>query len=154
MASAPLSVETWKNFEKLERLWTFKTCPKTFPKTLFERVLIDFFHGEKICPVHPGDSKKIHKNRKKLKFQKCPKNVPKSVQTSFEVIFWNCFDQCTLECREVEKIQRIWKKFQIFNKSRKRFQKCPSFLWGDFFRFFLDQCTLEIKTCKNSKKKL
>ena len=108
-ASTPRSVETWKNFEKLERLWTFKTCPKTFPKTLFEHVLIDFFDGEKLCLVHPGDSKKSSKIEKISNLQKCPKLTPRVSKLVLQWFFRSFFLQCTLEGREVEKHQKMEK---------------------------------------------
>ena len=86
-----------------------------------------------------------------MKFQKCPKTF---LEVSKHVLWWffRVFSvQCTLEGREVEKIQKNWKKFKL-SKSRKRFQKCPILFRGDFFRIFLDKCTLKTKTCKKSKK--
>ena len=73
--------------------------------------------------------------------------------TCFEVFFpVKKFAQCTLEGREIEKFQKM-EKNSNFQNPEKRFQKCPNLFWGDFFRTFLDQCNLEIKTCRNSKKK-
>ena len=73
--------------------------------------------------------------------------------TCFELFFpVKKFAQCTLEGREIEKFQKM-EKNSIFQNPEKRFQKCPNFFWGDFFQTFLDQCNLEIKTCRNSKKK-
>ena len=142
--------EKWKNFH------FFPNAQKWSPKstntywTCFEVV----FSVKKNWPVHPRVSKlgKIRKKyRKKYENSKVFKNVPKSFQTCFEVILSKFFVQCTLEGREVEKFQKNGKKSN-FQNPEKRFQKRPNLFWGDFFRTFLDQRNLEIKTCRNSKK--
>ena len=78
--SSPWRVETCKKHKKVERLRNFQSSPKTFPKTLFEHVLLDYFDGKKLHPVNPGDSKNPQESKRLQKF-KIPKNVIKSVQT-------------------------------------------------------------------------
>ena len=128
-------VETRKKYKKVEKLRNFQNSPKTFPKTLFDHVLHDYFDGKKLCPVHPGDSKKFHRNRKEFKFSKMSKNVSKIVQTCFDVIFSRFFGQCTLEGRDVEKFQRNAKTSQNSrypNTFPKVFKQVLDLFWGFF----------------------
>ena len=145
--------------KKIDKNLKFQKCPKTVLKV--SKQILNLFWGNflgKNCPVHPGRSKlgKTSKNWKTFNFQNAQIRSQKCsilFSTCFEVFFpVKKFAQCTLKGREIEKFQKKWKKFN-FQNPEKRFQKCPNFFWGDFFRTFLDQCNLEIKTCRNSKKK-
>ena len=113
----------------------FQNCPRTFPKNIVWECFDWFVWWKKLCPVHPADSKKIHKNPKVFKFSKMSKNDSKSVQTCFDVIFSKFFIQCTLEGREARKFQKNGKNFN-FSKFWKRFQKCPNLFRGDFVSNF------------------
>ena len=135
LPSAPWVVETRKKHKKVEKLRNFKNSPRTFPKTLFKHVLFDYFDGKNLCPVHPGDSKKFHRNGKEFNFSKISKNVSKIVQTCFDVIFSNFFGQCTLEGREVEKFQRNAKTSQNSrypNTFPKVSKQVLNLFWGFF----------------------
>ena len=148
--------KTSKNWKKIS---IFQNSLKTFPKAIKHvwNMLRGIFAGEKFRPVHPGGSRsrKTSKNWKTFNFQNAQIRSQKCsnlFSTCFEVFFpVKKFAQCTLEGREIEKFQKM-EKNSIFQNPEKRFQKCPNFFWGDFFRTFLDQCNLEIKTCRNSKK--
>ena len=135
LPSAPWVVETRKIYKKVEKLRNFQISPKTFPKTLFDHVLLDYFDGKKLCPVNPGDSKKFHRNGKEFYFSKMSKNVSKIVQTCFDVIFSKFFGQCTLEGREVEKFQRNAKTSQNSrypNTFPKVSKQVLNLFWGFF----------------------
>ena len=159
LTSAPWRVETWKNSKKNRQNLKFQKCPKTVLKV--SKQILNLFWGNflgKNCPVHPGRSKlgKTSKNWKTFNFQNAQirsKKCSNLFSTCFEVFFpVKKFAQCTLEGKEIEKFKKK-EKNSIFQNPEKRFQKCPNFFWSDFFRTFLDQCNLEIKTCRNSKKK-
>ena len=153
--SAPWRVETRKKYKKVEKLRNFQNSPRTFPKTLFDHVLHDYFDGKKLCPVHPGDSKKFHRNGKEFKFSKISKNVSKIVQTCFDVNFSKLFGQCTLEGREVEKFQRNAKTSQNSrypNTFPKVSKQVLNLFWG-FSRKKSAQCTLEGRNLEKFEKK-
>ena len=148
-------VETRKKYKKVEKLRNFQNSPKTFPNTLFDHVLHDYFDGKKLWPVHPRDSKKFHRNRKEFKFSKLSKNVSKIVQTCFDVIFSRFFGQCTLEGRDVEKFQRNAKTSQNSrypNTFPKVFKQVLDLFWG-FFSKKTAQCTLKGRNLEQFGKK-
>ena len=85
-----------------------------------------------------------------------PKYVPKSVQTCFQhasrlFFHWKVSPSAPWRVEKSKKFKKT-EKISNFQNPEKHFQKCPNLFWADFFRTFLDQCTLEIKTCRNSKK--
>ena len=133
-------------------------------KTFLEvsKQILNLFWGnflKKNCPVHPGKSKlgKTSKNWKTFIFFKMPKYVPKSVQTCFQhasryFFRWKVSPSAPWRVEKSKKFKK-YEKISYFQNPEKHFQKCPNLFWADFFRTFLDQCTLEIKTCRNSKKK-
>ena len=148
-------VETRKKYKKVEKLQNFQNSPKTFPKTLFDHVLHDYFDGKKLCPVHPGDSKKFHRNRKEFKFSKMSKNVSKIVQTCFDVIFSRFFGQCTLEGRDVEKFQRNAKTSQNSrypNTFPKVSKQVLNLFWGFFSKKKVPSAPWRVETWKNLRK--
>ena len=94
--------------------------------------------------------KKIENN---LKFQKCPKTF---LRVSKHVLRWfyrNFLFSAPWRVEKSKNFKKIEKKLN-FQNPEKRFQKCPNLFWGDFFRIFLDQCTLEIKNSKKNRKNL
>ena len=154
LPSAPWVVETRKKHKKVEKLRNFQNSPRTFPRTLFKHVLLDYFDGKNLCPVHPGDSKKFHRNGKEFNFSKMSKNFSKIVQTCFDVIFSKFLGQCTLEGREVEKFQRNAKTSQNSrypNTFPKVSKQVLNFFWG-FFSKKSAQCTLEGRNLEKLKK--
>ena len=154
LPSAPWVVETRKKHKKVEKLRNFQNSPRTFPKTLFKHVLFEYFDGKNLCPVHPGDSKKFHRNGKEFNFSKMSKNVSKIVQTCFDVIFSKFFGQCTLEGRDVEKFQKNAKTSQNSrypNTFPKVSKQVLNLFWG-FFSKKSAQCTLEGRNLKKLKK--
>ena len=78
VASAPWRVEAWKKLKKKTKVRNFQNSPKTFPKNIVWECFDWFFRRKKLCPVHPGDSKKFHRNRKEFKFSKTRKTFPKA----------------------------------------------------------------------------
>ena len=145
--------------KKIDKNLKFQKCPKTVLKV--SKQILNLFWGNflgKNCPVHPGRSKlgKTSKNWKTFNFQNAQIRSQKCsnlFSTCFEVIF--PVKKIRLVHPEWSRNRKISKKNEknsIFQNPEKRFQKCPNFFWGDFFRTFLDQCSLEIKTCGNSKK--
>ena len=153
-AQCTLGGRNSQKIQKVEKLRNFQISPRTFPKTLFKHVLLDYFDGKNLCPVHPGDSKKFHRNGKEFNFSKMSKNVSKIVQTCFDVIFSKFFGQCTLEGREVEKFQRNAKtsqKSRYPNTFPKVSKQVLNLFWG-FFSKKGAQCTLEGRNLKKLKK--
>ena len=86
--------------------------------------MLDYFDGKKLCPKHPGDSKKSTKSEKISKFQSPEKkNVSKSVQTCFEVIFSE--KKCSVHPgrSKLGKISKKMEKLSFFSKCPKTFSK-------------------------------
>ena len=161
IAQCTLEGRNLGKFEKIiDKNLKFQKCPKTVLKV--SKQILNLFWGNflgKNCPVHPGRSKlgKTSKNWKTFNFQNAQIRSQKCsnlFSTCFEVIFPVKKNSPSAPWM-VEKSKNFKKneKNSIFQNPEKRFQKCPNFFWGDFFRTFLDQCSLEIKTCGNSKKK-
>ena len=131
LPSAPWVVETRKKYKKVEKLRNFQNSPKTFPKTLFEHVLLDYFDGKKLHPVNPGDSKKSTRIEKTSNFQKCPKTFPR---LSKHVLMWFFRDFLASAPWRVE-TSKNFKEMQKLLKiqdTQTRFQKCPNKFWTCF----------------------
>ena len=134
-----------KTLEK-EKRRNFQKCPKTIPKNIVWECFDWFFRRKKLCPVHPGDSKKFHRNRKEFKFSKTRKTFPKVSKLTLGNFFE--FFLPTAPWR-VE----TWKR-----KDRKKwkisiFRGCPKLslilsehvlspFWGNFFSKKNRHCTL------------
>ena len=122
---------------KKQKLRNFQNCPKMFPKTLFENVLHDYFDGKKLCPVHLGDSKKYHKNRKDFKVPKSQKTFPKVSKLAWGNFFRSFLAQCNLEIEFCKNSKKKRKKID-FSKVSKTFlevsKHVSNLFWGNFLR--------------------
>ena len=143
-AQCTLGGRNSQKIQKVEKLRILQNSPKTFPKTLLEHVLLDYFDGKKLCPVNPGDSKKSTRSEKTSKFQNPEKRYQKCPNL-LEVVFSNF--SCPVQPGDrnlwnlEEKIEKNW-----FLKSVQKYSwKSPHKFWTCFQAIFSEksaQCTL------------
>ena len=105
------------------------------PKNIVWECFDWVFRRKTLCPVHTGDSKKIHKNRKDFKVPKSPKTFPKVSKLIWGIFFRNFLAQCNLEIEFCKNSKKKRKKID-FSKVSKTFlevsKQVSNLFWGNF----------------------
>ena len=143
VASAPWRVEAWKKLKKT-KVRNFQNSPKTFPKNIVWESFDWFFRRKKLCPVHPGDSKKFHRNLKEYKFSKTRKTFPKVSKLALGNFFEFFLPTAPWRVETWKKSKKNEKKM-IFRKRPKTFLKVSKEVLNLFVCNFSEkhaQCTL------------
>ena len=127
---------------------------RTFLKV--SKFVLRWFFSEFLMTSAPGRSKlvKIRKKiEKNLKFQKSPKTFLKVSKQVSRWFFWVFLFIAPWRVEKSKNIKKMEKNsnFQNPENVSKRVQICFEVT---FFQISYDQCTLEIKTCKNSRRNI
>ena len=135
IAIAPCRVEAWKKLLKKEKLRNFQNCPKTFPKTLPENVLIDFFDGKR-CAQWTLETQEKSTQIENFKLPEPRKTFPK-VSKLARGNFFDFFLPSAPWRVETWKNFKKLEKFSFFRNAQIRSQKCSNMFSTCFEVIFL-----------------